>query len=256
MTLQDDLDKLSGWSADWLLKFNVDKCKKMSVGTGSTYEYHVNDGIRRKALQSVDEEKDLGIVVTSDLKWDRQCSAAASKANMALGLIKRTFPYLNKEIFLALYGVYVRPHLEYCVQVWSPYYRKDINTLERVQRRATKLVNHIRNWTYEDRLHYLGLFSLERRRKRGDLIETFKILKNIDDTDSDMFFQKANTTNLRGHSLKIFKQRSTKLCRRQFLSQRVVEDWNSLPGNVVESSTVETFKKRLDKFMNSCIDEQ
>jgi ribonucleases P/MRP protein subunit RPP40 len=87
----------------------------------------------RKRLVSVNEEKGLGIIVTSDLKWNKQCNAAAPKAMKALEMIKRTFNYLNKQLFLALYGTYVTPHIEYCVQVWAPYYRKGIYLLEKVQ---------------------------------------------------------------------------------------------------------------------------
>jgi ribonucleases P/MRP protein subunit RPP40 len=91
----------------------------------------------------VSEEKDLGVLVTNALKWNKQCNAAASKAMKALGMIKRTFNYLNMELFLVLYGTYVRLHLEYCIQVWAQYNRKDIHLLEKVQQRATWLVKCI-----------------------------------------------------------------------------------------------------------------
>ena len=193
----------------------------------------------------------MGIFVSEDLKWSLQCGKAASKAMMALGLIKRTFPCLNKELFLTLYSTYVRPHMEFCVQAWSPYLQKDIATLERVQRRATKLVKCISKLSYQDRLRYLGLYSLERRRKRGDLIETFKILSKLDDTDPDLFFERSRTTHLRGHSMKLFKKRSSTTARRNFFSQRVVDDWNGLPEEVVEATSVDSFKRRLDKYMDS-----
>jgi len=102
----------------------------------------------------------------------------------ALGVIKRIFGYLNKELFLTLYSTYVRPHLE----LWAPIYRKDIDTMEKVQPRATKLVKCIQKQNYEERLQYLGLYSLERWRRRGDLIETYIIIKNIDDIDASQFF--------------------------------------------------------------------
>ena len=97
----------------------------------------------------------------------------------ALGLIRRSFKYLTTESLTMLYKVYVRPHLEYCVQSWSPYFAKDIDMLERVQHRATKLVESIASLPYETRLKELNLPSLYCRRERGDLIETFKILKKF-----------------------------------------------------------------------------
>jgi hypothetical protein len=205
--LQDDVSTLIEWSGDWLLKLSIDKCKKLSVGNTPFSEYYIEEGSIRTTIQAVREEKDLGIFVSEDLKWSLQCGKVASKAMMALGLIKRTFPCLNKELFLTLYSTYVRPHMEFCVQAWSPYLQKDIATLERIQRRATKLVKCISKLSYQDRLRYLGLYSLERRRKRGDLIETFKILSKIDDTDPDLFFELSRTTHLRGHSMKLFKKR-------------------------------------------------
>ena len=146
--LQDDVSTLIEWSGDWLLKLSIDKCKKLSVGNTPYSEYYIEEGSNRTTIQAVREEKDLGIFVSEDLKWSLQCGKAASKAMMALGLIKRTFPCLNKELFLTLYSTYVRPHMEFCVQAWSPYLQKDIATLERVQRRATTLVKCISKFSY------------------------------------------------------------------------------------------------------------
>ena len=125
----------------------------------------------------VTEEKDLGVIVRSDLKCSTQCCVASRKANTILGFIARNFDCKTPEVITRLYTSLVRPHLEYAVQFWSPHYLKDKNKLESVQRRATKLIPSIRNLSYEERLKRLNLFSLSDRRTRGDLIETFKILK-------------------------------------------------------------------------------
>jgi len=116
-----------------------------------------------------------------------------------LGVIKRTFNTLNKEVFLSLYSTYIRPHLEYCIQVWAPYFKKDIDVLEKVQRRATKLVRCVKNLSYEQRLEYLGIYSLSRRRQRGDLVETYKILRNIEHIVYRKFLIRADTVQLRRH---------------------------------------------------------
>ena len=121
-------------------------------------------------------EKDLGVWTTSNLESSLQCQKAASAGMRMLGMI-RAFQVMSNDLFLFLYKTYVRPHLEYCVQIWSPYLAKDIDLLERVQIQATKLVRGLANLSYEFRLKSLGLNSLYRCHQQGNLIETFKILK-------------------------------------------------------------------------------
>ena len=140
--------------------------------------------------------------------------------------------------------------MEYCIQACSPYFKKDINCLERVQQRATKLVRSLRKLPYEKRLEALDLYSLERRRIRGDLIETFKILTRKDNVNYETFFTMARTGHLRGNSLKLFKGRARLEVRKHFFSQRVIEAWNKLPDEVVKAESVSKFKNCLDKWMN------
>jgi len=92
-----------------------------------------------KKIEQVPEERDLGILITDEMKWSKQCNSAAAKAMSVLGMINRTFNTLNKEMFLTLYSTYIRPHLEYCIQVWARYFKKDIDIPEKVQRLRTKL---------------------------------------------------------------------------------------------------------------------
>ena len=132
--LQRDLQRVEEWSRIWLLTFNINKCKTMHIGHNNpraNYELYGND------LMKSEVEKDLGILVSSNLKSSNHVAAIAAKANSRLGIIKRSFEFLDKEIFLALYLTLVRPLLEYAVQCWSPYLQRDIDLLERVQRRAT-----------------------------------------------------------------------------------------------------------------------
>jgi ribonuclease P/MRP protein subunit RPP40 len=121
---------LCKWSREWLMLFNVDKCKILHLGHGNKMVPYTMNGV---GLQAVQEEVDLGIVIQEDLKWAKQCAKVVGKANRTLGLIKRCFGHLMEDVFLKLYKSLVRPQLEYAVQAWRPHLQKDINLLEKVQ---------------------------------------------------------------------------------------------------------------------------
>ena len=192
------------------------------------------------------EERDKGILVQNDLKWSKQCAKVVSDANRMLGMIKRSFGYLNRQIVLTLYKSLVRPHLEHCVQVWRPHLQIYIKLIEGIQRRATKLLPTLKNKTYHERLHILILTTLETRRIRGDLIEVFKLLKGYTNVDYKSFFELC-TTSTQGHSLKLYKKSSQHDFRKYCFSQRVIDTWNGLPDYVINSGLVNLFKSKLDK---------
>jgi len=245
--LQENLLHLQEWNKKWLLKFNPDKCNVMHVGHSMATQYVMEQDGQSWNLSEVTEEKDLGVIVSSDLKVSRQCSEAVRKASYVLRLIKGHFSKLDKTTFLILYKCYVRPHLEYCIQAWSPFLRKDILCIEQVQRRATKLVEGFKKFDYGTRLKKLGLTTLEKRRIRGDLIETFKILTDREKiSKQDLFDVRQRTCYLRGHSYTLEVKRSRINIRSNFFSQRTVKHWNSLPEHVVSASSVNCFKNRLD----------
>lgn len=220
--LQEDIDQLQEWSQKWLLQFNSEKCKVMHIGKHNPgCEYHMAG----ETLQTTTGEKDLGIYITPDLKAKTQVAKAAAKANSMLGRIRNSFTFMDSDMLLALYKTLVRPHMEYCIQAWSPYLRKDIDTLEKVQRRATKLVPALRDLPYEERLETLGLTTLENRRVRGDMLETYKILNGYENVDYTQFFQlapKHGNITTRGHSLKLQKIRYRTQKRGNFFDARIV----------------------------------
>ena len=145
---------------------------------------------------------------------------------------------------LKLYKSYIRPKLEYAYTVWNPYYVKDIEMIERVQRRVTRLPLELRDLPYETRLNILSLTTLRDRRTR-DLIETYKIINGHYACNIN-FFHFSNNTNLRGHNYILIKERCSQLSQRNFFTNRVVHHWNRLSVKTVNSSTKNQFKNRLD----------
>ena len=185
------------WSHKWLMPFNIDKCKVMHVGRTNQkskfiYSMLDPDG-NRKNLEVTTVERDLGVLVSDDLKARSQVNAAAALANRTLGRLKKLFRSRSLHLWKTLYQAYIRPHLEYAVQVWSPHLSRDIDTLEKVQLRVTKIITTIKHLPYLERLQKLGITTLEERRVRGDLIQQYKILAHIDEVD---FFCIAKTSHM------------------------------------------------------------
>ena len=244
--IQKDLDRLVAWAETWQMEFNPQKCKVMHIGKDNRNFSYDMEGCW---LETVEEEKDLGVVVDKKMKFSKQCLEARNRANRTLGFINRNVSYKSKEVVRSLYNAYVRPHLEYCIQAWSPHYKQDINMLEAVQRRATRMIPSLRRLEYTDRLKELNMFSFERRCIRGDMIELYKMFSDSDYLDVGTFFNLQGDNRIRGHNRKIRKQSCRLDIRKYFFSHRVVDFWNALPEEIVCSSSLSAFKKRLDKFM-------
>jgi len=160
------------------------------------------------SLSTTDCEKDLGVWISSTLCPNVQCQRSYAKTMQSLAIIKQTFKYIMKESFNILYKTYIRPHIEYCIQAWNPYYAKDIDLLEKIQHWATKLILQLANLPYKERIQNLNLYSLYCRRKRVNLIETFKILKQCLHIDPTKFFTLSSIKFTRGHDYKLYKPRS------------------------------------------------
>lgn len=232
------------WAKDWQMEFNVKKCKTMHLGhSNSRLQYWLGGNV----LDSTSCEKDLGVWISSDLKLTHHITEACKKANRMLGMIKRTIVYKNPYILATLYKSLVRPHLEYCCSAWSPYYQKDKDSLEKVQRRFTRMFKELKELDYHDRLQSLGLWTLEERRNRADLIEVFKLYRGYTSIPLKRFFETDSTGRTRGHSQKLCKPCCHKDIRKYFFSVRVINRWNSLSEAIIQSSSVNTFKNHLQK---------
>ena len=253
-----EIDSLHEWSQIWLIGFNSDKCKHMHIGNRDyVFTYDLN-GV---PLDYTEVEKDIGVHIDDKLSFDSHIAKKCKKANSMFALIRRTFKFLDMDMFLPLYKAIVRSHLDSCSSVWSPYEIKHINAIERVQRRATKQIPGFKDLTYAQRCRKLKLPTLLYRRVRGDLIETFKILNDDNNAENGKY---DNTTvkflikwrdlgvrvSPRNNSLALFPQQAKKSVRINSFSVRVVKWWNALTDNEVLAPNVNTFKNRIDKFFS------
>ena len=142
--IQDYINKLVKWSEKWQMLFNFGKFKCLHTWLGNTgMNYEMGGTILSKTVK----EKDSWVTMTANMKVPEQSRIAASKGNQVLGMIRRNITYKEKSFIVPLYKAIVRPHLEYCIQAWRPYLRKDIDMLEKIQRRATKLIPGLRDLT-------------------------------------------------------------------------------------------------------------
>lgn len=240
--LEEDLRTLEEWTNIWQLKLNENKCTILHIGTNNPRIVRFLNNVE---LQSVNEQKDLGVIITENLKWESHIFRCVKSANKIIYFITKAFKNHSTQMILKLYKSYVRPKLEHAHCIWNPYYIKDIELLERVQRKVTKIPIELQNLPYEIRLERMRLTTLKERRHRGDLIETFKII-NHHYSSPIQIFHKNNNTNLRGHSKKLDKERCSKFQRKNFITNRIVYTWNALSEETISANNVNTFKNRLD----------
>ena len=247
--LQKTIDELLVWADTWCMSFNTAKCKVLHLGRNNEKHVYNMNGID---LQAVETERDIGVLMSSNLKPSLQCTQAANRASAILTQISRAFMYRDRRTFLNLYKQFVRCHLEFAVPAWSPWLVQDIEVLEKVQRRAVNMVVGLNSRTYEDKLSELKLTSLSERRKKFDLLQTYKILNGFDRVSTDIWFKTVGENNNRltritSYSKNLVAVRSRTDIRKNFFSNRVVNLWNSLPIDIKDSRTIKIFKNRLEQ---------
>lgn len=238
-----DVNRVFQWFSENQLKVAVEKCAVLHLGrTNDCFQYK----LRNDALPSVSSVKDLGVIVSGDMKFSDHCSAIAKSAFTISNMFFRSFRSRDRDFMMKFFKTYIRPRVEVSSSVWNPNLVKDINLIESVQRRFTKRIPGLRNISYEHRLTELELDTLESRRLFNDLCMCYKILHGNVNLNVDDFFSFASNDRVRRKNTQNFKIPRCRLdCTKYSFSSRVVLPWNSLPQVTVESPNLQAFKRNL-----------
>jgi len=246
--MQRKLDEILLWSNQWQLTISYAKCNAMFIGKCNA-SLNANYSINSKPIPVVESIKDLGVTIDSDCKFNNHISHIVARAHTRANLIHKCFTSKDPSTLVRAFTTYVRPLLEYGSCIWSPCTATLITKLESVQRRFTKRLANMTLLNYSTRLSILSLESLQTRRLYADLIYVYKILFNVVDVDSNVFFKLCNTfisrPNTRGHDFKLYVEHCRINTRKTFFCNRVIKVWNDLPAKNEHFLTLSSFKRFL-----------
>ena len=227
------------------MSVNPSKCHLLQYNPRSIgRQFNPQYTIENVPIEQCSVVRDLGILMSHNLKIHEQVDQACKRANAEINRIRRSFICRSPSFRSSMYKLYVRPHMEYAIEVWNPQDIASINKLEKVQNRMTRMIPAGNILNPEQRNQLLGLTTHENRRLRGDLINMYKNLENTD------LFTLRNDFRFRGHSKTLKIPVSNCMIKKNSFSSRSIHNWNRLPEDVVSSPTLNIFKRKLDVYMS------
>jgi len=249
--LQMCIDSLVRWCRDWGMSLHPDKCVVLHFGPKNLeFDYYIDNN----KIKPEKAARDLGVYVSDTCDTSAHVNKITKKAHGVLSQIRRATVVRDRRTIMMMYKSFVRPLLETSAPAWNPYKRGDVDALEKVQKRALRMIGDdgsLCKMSYENRLKTLKIQSLECRRTRGDLLETFKYLNGYNDVDPYRLFsfvRDRHSRDTRSHANNHLVSEKTSLnLRKFFFTNRVTKDWNDLPPMVKEAPSVNSFKNLYDE---------
>ena len=243
--MQEDINRMAKWCRDWRLAVNPTKCFHVQYNPRSVNRaFNPTYTIENTIITRKEQVRDLGIRISDDLKFHTQVQSSCKKAHSEINRIRRSFLSRSPDFIGNMYKLFVRPHMEYCVEVWNPQMQGDINMMERVQNKMSRLIPNGRNLSHAERNRLIGVTSHQVRRLRGDLINIYK-----KHDDVNLFSLRNNERSLRGHNKTLAIPIINNNIKKHSFSVRAINYWNSLPSEIVNSSSLNVFKGNIDKFL-------
>jgi len=247
--LQLAADHLVKWCNDWGMSLNPQKCIVLHFGRNNPMHKYT---IGKHKLAAASNARDLGVIVDTSCKPSLHVNKIAKRAHAVLSQVRRATTIRDSQTFPQLYKTFIRPLLESAAPVWSPSKREDVSVLERVQRRAFRMISDMGHMSYDEKLQSLGVQTLEDRRRRGDAIEIFKTINGFNDVDPATWFNfvrdrhDLNTRSFVDNG--IVPEKASLNIRRNFFTNRAAKVWNSLPTDIKSATSVNAFKNGYDYY--------
>lgn len=247
LKLQESLNAVQTWCNQWSMQLNVSKCTSMFFGCNNPRVTYMLNGC---ALAHASTMRDLGVTVSDTACFSQQCLTVSSKARRLTGLMLRTFSSRRRSVIVPMLKAIIRPIVEYATPTWNPCLKKDIDEVERVQRKVTKCIRGISHLSYEERIRSLDLPKLETRRLYFDMLECYKIVHNLTRSECHSVIS-LSQLRTRGYHCRLkstLPPARTEL-RKQFFLERALSQWNALPAEVVQQQAYNSFKQALRKHL-------